>query len=367
MRSFTENHTKQFWNAFQDALDSNIRGIDGKRRILSIIADTFSYETIKQNLSVISNYSITKASYYAHINGPGGVQMEKPKIVHQRIPLEKKDQIESFFQNKSNVIMSSYKTDSASGLPVYYLKNTKKILWERFHKEYPDGLKRIAFYGYLQGNQYIYKEDLGGLCSICNTYRYESFDELQKLIQCHILNLNLQGEILNKCNNLQRYLKKDYENELKIDLSDYTQHDACINHCMLYAFGTCSQLHTKICNHCESFFHLFKQVQEHIPSDSHTELEELQGKWTFLEAGLDIELAIEGIREISVAYLKPKRTKALGKKRINTLPGNSNWFSWEWPNEGEYAGYICARSMPNIGKWNYFSPEKLEKLQKKKI
>jgi hypothetical protein len=121
--------------------------------------------------------------------------MEKPKIVRQRIPPEKKDQIESFFQNKSNVIMSSYKTDSASGLPVYYLKNTKNILWERFHEEYPDGLKRTAFYGYLQGNQYIYKEDLGGLCSICNTYGYESFDELRKLIQCHILNLNLQVNI----------------------------------------------------------------------------------------------------------------------------------------------------------------------------
>jgi hypothetical protein len=82
---------------------------------------------------------------------------------------------------------------------------------------------------------------------------------------------------LNECNNLQRYLKKDYENELKIDSSGYTQHDACINHCMLYAFGACSQLHTKICDHCGSFFRLFKQVQEHIPSDSYTELEELQG------------------------------------------------------------------------------------------
>ena len=108
---------------------------------------------------------------------------------------EKKEQIENCFQNKSNVIMSSYKTDNISGLPVYYLKNTKNILWERFHKEYPDGLKRTTFYGYLQGNQYIYKEDLGGLCSICNIYGYESFDELQKLIQRHVLNSNLQVNI----------------------------------------------------------------------------------------------------------------------------------------------------------------------------
>ena len=87
--------------------------------------------------------------------------------------------------------MSSYKTNSI-GLPVYYLKNSKKVLWEWFHEEYPDGLKRTTFYGHLQGNQYIYKEDLGGLCSICNIYGYESFDELRKLIQCHILNSNLQ-------------------------------------------------------------------------------------------------------------------------------------------------------------------------------
>ena len=57
----------------------------------------------------------------------------------------------------------------------------------------------------------------------------------------------------------------------------------------------------------------------------------------------------------------------LGKKRTNTLPGNSNWFSWEWPNDGDYAGYIRARAMPNIGKWNDFSPDKLEKLRKKEI
>ena len=55
LQTTPENYTKQFWNAFQDALDSNIRGIDGKRRILSIIADKFSYETIKQNLLVSIN------------------------------------------------------------------------------------------------------------------------------------------------------------------------------------------------------------------------------------------------------------------------------------------------------------------------
>ncbi|CAG8595608.1 6465_t:CDS:2 [Racocetra fulgida] len=54
-----ENIVDQFWNAFQDALDSNIRENDGKRRILSIIADKLPYNIIKEKLSVsfeLSNY-----------------------------------------------------------------------------------------------------------------------------------------------------------------------------------------------------------------------------------------------------------------------------------------------------------------------
>jgi hypothetical protein len=56
-----------------------------------------------------------------------------------------------------------------------------------------------------------------------------------------------------------------------------------------------------------------------------------------------------------------------GKKKMNTLSGNSNFFEWTWPIEGEFAGYIQARSLPNIGKWNNFSPAKLQQLQKKDL
>ncbi|RIB07083.1 hypothetical protein C2G38_2215480 [Gigaspora rosea] len=48
-----ENVAEQFWNAFQDALDVNIRGIDGKRRILSIIADKIPYDAIKKKSQTI--------------------------------------------------------------------------------------------------------------------------------------------------------------------------------------------------------------------------------------------------------------------------------------------------------------------------
>jgi len=52
-----KNTTKIFWNCFYEALNRNIRGLNGKTRILSIIANDFSYEDIKNNLNVSFYYS----------------------------------------------------------------------------------------------------------------------------------------------------------------------------------------------------------------------------------------------------------------------------------------------------------------------
>ncbi|CAG8730189.1 21031_t:CDS:2, partial [Rhizophagus irregularis] len=51
----------------------------------------------------------------------------------------------------------------------------------------------------------------------------------------------------------------------------------------------------------------------------------------------------------------------------NILPGNSNWFEWQWPTSGDFEGCILARSIPNLGPWTIFTPTELEKLQKREI
>ncbi|GBC00587.1 hypothetical protein RclHR1_03900004 [Rhizophagus clarus] len=83
-----------------------------------------------------------------------------------------------------------------------------------------------------------------------------------------------------------------------------------------------------------------------------------------IQTGKDIENAIKNIRGTSVAQLVPNRDRGSGS---NTLPGNSNWFEWQWPTSGDYAGCILARSIPNFGPWTTFTPTQLEKLQKREI
>jgi hypothetical protein len=44
------NSTRTFWNCFARALHDNKKNVDGKRRILSIISDQFSYVELENNL-----------------------------------------------------------------------------------------------------------------------------------------------------------------------------------------------------------------------------------------------------------------------------------------------------------------------------
>jgi hypothetical protein len=88
--------------------------------------------------------------------------------------------------------MSSYKTDNKTGLPVKYLKDTKEALWEKFSYQFLDGIKRTTFMKLLQGKQYIYQEDIGGLCSTCSRYGYEIFADMKRFVKTNIQDDKLQ-------------------------------------------------------------------------------------------------------------------------------------------------------------------------------
>ncbi|RHZ85699.1 hypothetical protein Glove_62g33 [Diversispora epigaea] len=57
--------------------------------------------------------------------------------------------------------------------------------------------------------------------------------------------------------------------------------------------------------------------------------------------------------------LKKNTTK---KATIKTIKGISNLFYWEWPINNDKEGYICARTLPNIGKFTNFSPSHIANL-----
>ena len=115
--------------------------------------------------------------------GYGAPPLTKPIITRKRLNQEKLDQFELFFNDKKNVNMSSFKTEPKTGLPVLYLQDSKKSLWENFHEKYPNGIQRTAFMTRLKGGRFLYKDNLGALCSTCNEYGYQVFSEIEDLIK----------------------------------------------------------------------------------------------------------------------------------------------------------------------------------------
>lgn len=56
----------------------------------------------------------------------------------------------------------------------------------------------------------------------------------------------------------------------------------------------------------------------------------------------------------------------LDKEKLGTIAGISNFQEWTWPQNEEKVGYIYARPLPGIGIWKEYSPDKIEKIVKKR-
>ena len=132
---------------------------------------------------------------YATINGPGCPALTKPTFTRVRMSKETLDQFHIFFNDKNNVNMSSYKVDAKTGLPVLYLKENKTSLWEKFLETYPNGMKRTSFMARLENSRFVYRDDLGGLCAICNEYGFGVFEDMVELVKEKIGNKNIQVHI----------------------------------------------------------------------------------------------------------------------------------------------------------------------------
>ncbi|CAB5196428.1 unnamed protein product [Rhizophagus irregularis] len=163
------------WKSLQEALKANKRGIDGKIRILSIIAENFTYKKLKEKLKV-GNDIVNFARKHARLYGPGVPTLVKTKRTVKRMSEVKEKQFLMFFQDRSIVTQSSYRVDK-NGLPILYMRDQKIKLWKKFEETFPNGMKKTSFMGRLANCSNIkYRDDIGGLCLTCNDYGYIPFE-----------------------------------------------------------------------------------------------------------------------------------------------------------------------------------------------
>ncbi|GBC10581.1 hypothetical protein RclHR1_09740006 [Rhizophagus clarus] len=141
--------------------------------------------------SKVGFYTIIKSRRHTVLNGFGILPIKKPKFHRLKFKIEQIDQFDHFFMRKDVVNMSSYRTHSKSGLPIMYLQDH---------------------------NRFVYQDDLNGLCSECNECGYEIFTSINTIIAAHVDEF-LKKELIKKLNILRKYMKHEYIKDLKITSS----------------------------------------------------------------------------------------------------------------------------------------------------
>ncbi|CAG8530252.1 29980_t:CDS:10, partial [Racocetra persica] len=240
--------------------------------------------------STVSNYLIIEARQYARINSPG-----------------------------ANVVMSSYKTDSATGLSIYYLKNNKEALWERFYEEYLMVLKKQHFIS-------IYELDKKGAVIVID---YKMKILLKSVRETKQNFFRKKGWLLHL---VLIYTRFPNNNNLQARAFDYWSTNSRQD-----AWFTASSFHAAI-NELNPQPEWVSFLSDNRPHYYNADLMIIIKRWkeyrhVHLRFNItqrsDIELVIERIRKTSVAHLEPEHTKdnkISDKKQINTLPVNRTIF-----------------------------------------
>jgi len=72
---------------------------------------------------------------------------------------------------------------------------------------------------------------------------------------------------VNDLEKLRHHLKRGFENELTVNEDGTIPHVDTINHCLLYAFGECTQEHKTRCTTCDQLFILIEQLNIILPEN----------------------------------------------------------------------------------------------------
>jgi hypothetical protein len=87
-----------------------------------------------------------------------------------------------------------------------------------------------------------------------------------------------KNELINELEKLRHHLKRGFENELHINEDGSISHVDTINHCLLYAFGECTQEHKTRCAMCDQLFELIEKLIGIFPKNHQTMIENSRNK-----------------------------------------------------------------------------------------
>jgi len=141
--------------------------------------------------------------------------------------------------------------------------------------------------------------------------------------------------LITELESIQHHLKREYEKDLKVDCLGYTYHVECLEHCLPYAFGQCTNSHISNCDQCNKISKWFHQLMQIMPNDLERIINnrnKLQYYWshqarkTYLNAQFNANLlSIDEEGAIIVVDYKMKILPKSAREAKSDFYGKSGW------------------------------------------
>ncbi|CAG8608858.1 19864_t:CDS:2, partial [Racocetra persica] len=186
--TFQEKELRTWQSIFVACGYTNVTSVPKKESLIEFwskasdsIADKESLETFYKNniIQFLQNLQLTQDSTFwdsfrdALLSNKRGsddaLLLQKPKRTASRLTNIQEKQFLLFFQDGDNV--------------------------KKFHKTYPNDMKRTSFIARLADSENLkYYQDLGRLCMICYDYRYDTFNNLENIIHSNFTDKNFMSK-----------------------------------------------------------------------------------------------------------------------------------------------------------------------------
>ena len=100
---------------------------------------------------------------------------------------------------------------------------------------------------------------LAGLCNLCDEYGHGNFDAMKQLVQdvASRCNTIVSADVLERLSEHLRYVKNRFRKEAEV-------HSSCLELCLSYSFGSCSNDHPHTTSELDSFYSTANAIQEAI-------------------------------------------------------------------------------------------------------
>src|SRR6266498_1718959 len=73
-------------------------------------------------------------------------------------------------------------------------------------------------------------------------------------------------------------MRRTFERNLLVNYDRTTSHISCIDHCLLYVFNECKEIHTSQYSDCKDFFNFFDFINKHILKEHKVIINEIKEK-----------------------------------------------------------------------------------------